>query len=73
MVPLQVLGASCDSKFSHLAWIQTDRKAGGLGDLTYPLIADIRKTMARDYNVLIESEVLVRPMTQRSTVVADRI
>jgi peroxiredoxin (alkyl hydroperoxide reductase subunit C) len=29
---------SVDSQFSHLAWIQTDRKEGGLGDLTYPLV-----------------------------------
>ena len=29
----QVLGVSVDSQFAHLAWIQTDRKAGGLGDL----------------------------------------
>jgi len=48
----EVLGVSVDSQFSHLAWIQTDRKSGGLGDLAYPLVADLLKTISSDYNVL---------------------
>jgi peroxiredoxin (alkyl hydroperoxide reductase subunit C) len=48
----EVLGVSVDSPFSHLAWIQTDRKSGGLGDLAYPLVADLLKTISSDYNVL---------------------
>ncbi|WP_341878832.1 peroxiredoxin [Synechococcus sp. UW140] len=50
----EVLGVSVDSQFSHLAWIQTDRKQGGLGDLAYPLVADLKKDVARAYNVLDE-------------------
>jgi peroxiredoxin 2/4 len=52
----EVLGVSVDSQFSHLAWIQTDRKSGGLGDLNYPLVADIQKTISTAYNVLIPEE-----------------
>jgi peroxiredoxin (alkyl hydroperoxide reductase subunit C) len=48
----EVLGVSVDSQFSHLAWIQTDRKLGGLGDLKYPLVADIKKEISAAYNVL---------------------
>jgi peroxiredoxin (alkyl hydroperoxide reductase subunit C) len=48
----EVLGVSVDSQFSHLAWIQTDRKEGGLGDLAYPLVADLKKEISTDYNVL---------------------
>jgi peroxiredoxin 2/4 len=48
----EVLGVSVDSEFSHLAWIQTDRKAGGIGDINYPLVADIKKEIASSYNVL---------------------
>ena len=48
----EVLGVSVDSEFSHLAWIQTDRKAGGVGDLNYPLVSDIKKTLSAGYNVL---------------------
>jgi len=52
----EVLGVSVDSQFSHLAWIQTDRKQGGLGDIAYPLVADLKKEIARAYNVLDEEE-----------------
>ena len=48
----EVLGVSVDSEFSHLAWIQTDRKAGGVGDLNYPLVSDIKKDISAAYNVL---------------------
>ena len=52
----EVLGVSVDSQFSHLAWVQTDRKQGGLGDINYPLVADLKKDIARAYNVLDEEE-----------------
>lgn len=48
----EVLGVSVDSEFSHLAWIQSDCKSGGVGDLAYPLVADLKKTISSDYNVL---------------------
>ncbi|MEB3281490.1 peroxiredoxin [Capilliphycus salinus ALCB114379] len=48
----QILGVSVDSEFSHLAWIQTDRKSGGVGDLKYPLVSDIKKEISAAYNVL---------------------
>ncbi|MBD2101709.1 peroxiredoxin [Leptolyngbya sp. FACHB-261] len=48
----EVLGVSVDSEYSHLAWIQSDRKAGGLGELKYPLVSDIKKEISTAYNVL---------------------
>jgi peroxiredoxin 2/4 len=48
----EILGISVDSEFSHLAWIQTDRKSGGVGDLNYPLVSDIKKEIGIAYNVL---------------------
>jgi peroxiredoxin (alkyl hydroperoxide reductase subunit C) len=48
----QVLGVSVDSEFSHLAWIQTDRKEGGIGEINYPLVSDIKKEISAAYNVL---------------------
>ena len=50
----EVLGVSVDSQFSHLAWVQTERKNGGLGDIAYPLVADLKKEIASAYNVLDE-------------------
>ncbi|XP_017891607.1 peroxiredoxin [Ceratina calcarata] len=50
----QVIGVSTDSHFSHLAWINTPRKQGGLGgDLGYPLLSDFNKEISTKYNVLI--------------------
>src|SRR5215831_9077251 len=48
----EVVGCSVDSEYSHLAWINTPRKEGGLGALSYPLLADITKEIARAYGVL---------------------
>ena len=51
-----LVGCSCDSHFSHLAFIQRSRKEGGLGGLSYPLLADYKKEIARSYDVLLEEE-----------------
>ncbi|RNA41959.1 cytochrome b-245 heavy chain, partial [Brachionus plicatilis] len=51
----EVVGVSTDSQFSHLAWINLDRKQGGLGGLKYPLLSDFNKTISRDYDVLVEN------------------
>jgi peroxiredoxin (alkyl hydroperoxide reductase subunit C) len=51
----QILGISVDSHFVHKAWVDTKREDGGLGgSLNYPLLADLNKTAARDYGVLLE-------------------
>ncbi|WP_128896144.1 peroxiredoxin [Longirhabdus pacifica] len=52
----EILGVSVDSKFSHRAWINTPRDSNGLGNIKFPLAADITKSVARDYGVLIEEE-----------------
>ena len=50
----EVLGISTDSHFTHLAWIKTPRTEGGLGQISYPLVADISKDISRAYGVLVE-------------------
>ncbi|CAG5117735.1 unnamed protein product, partial [Candidula unifasciata] len=52
----EVIGVSTDSHFSHLAWINTPKKKGGLEGLHYPLLLDFNKTISRDYGVLIEDQ-----------------
>jgi len=52
----EVIGVSVDSQFTHLAWINTPRKQGGLGGLSYPLVSDLNKKIARDYGVLTADE-----------------
>lgn len=50
----EVIAASCDSHFSHLAWVNTPRKAGGLGEMNIPLLADKSGKIAKDYGVYDE-------------------
>ena len=49
----EVLGVSVDSAHCHHAWLRTPKNSGGIQGVTYPLIADINKTIARDYDVLL--------------------
>src|SRR5450432_3322095 len=56
-----ILGASTDSKHSHKAWIKN-----GLGALNHPLIADFNKTIARDYEALLDNG-----MALRATIIID--
>ena len=56
----EILGCSVDSQFSHLAWTNLPRKEGGLGEIKYPLLADITKSIARSYGVLINDAVALR-------------
>ncbi|XP_054654086.1 thioredoxin-dependent peroxide reductase, mitochondrial isoform X2 [Dunckerocampus dactyliophorus] len=50
----EVVGVSVDSHFTHLAWTNTARKAGGLGNIHIPLLSDLNKQISRDYGVLLE-------------------
>jgi peroxiredoxin (alkyl hydroperoxide reductase subunit C) len=52
----EVLGVSTDSVHSHRAWINTPRDQNGLQGLRYPLAADFTKTVAREYDVLVEDK-----------------
>jgi peroxiredoxin (alkyl hydroperoxide reductase subunit C) len=56
----EVVGVSVDSPYTHLAWKNTPRNKGGLGDLDFPLFADLDKKNARDYEVLLENGVAAR-------------
>ncbi|KAH9522512.1 peroxiredoxin-2 [Dermatophagoides farinae] len=49
----EVVAVSVDSHFSHLAWCNTPRKQGGLGDMKMPIIADLTKKISGDYGVLL--------------------
>ncbi|MFY0687019.1 MAG: peroxiredoxin [Cyclobacteriaceae bacterium] len=47
-----VVGISCDSEETHLAWLYTEKSKGGIQGVTYPLVADLSKTIASNYGVL---------------------
>jgi peroxiredoxin (alkyl hydroperoxide reductase subunit C) len=56
----KVVGASIDSQFSHLAWKNTPRNKGGLGEIRYPLLADVTKDASCDYGVLLDGGIAAR-------------
>ena len=56
----EVLGISVDSQFSHLAWVQQPRNEGGVGDLAYPLVSDLKREIAEAYGVLSPDGVALR-------------
>lgn len=49
---VQVVGASCDTEETHLAWLMTPKENGGIEGVTYPLVADASKTVANNFGVL---------------------
>lgn len=48
----EVIGVSVDSHFTHHAWRKTPVENGGIGEIRYPLVADLTKSIAADYDVL---------------------
>lgn len=56
----EVIGVSVDSKFTHLAWKNTPLEDGGIGDIQYPLVADLNKNIARSYGILFGESVALR-------------
>jgi peroxiredoxin (alkyl hydroperoxide reductase subunit C) len=56
----EVIGVSVDSKFTHLAWKNTPVENGGIGDIQYPLVQDLNKSVARSYGILFNDEVALR-------------
>lgn len=49
---IAVVGASCDSEETHLAWLTTEKNKGGIEGVKYPLVADLSKSIASNYGVL---------------------
>ena len=49
---VQVIACSTDSDASHKAWLNLDKSEGGIKGITYPILADLNKTVSHNYNVL---------------------
>jgi peroxiredoxin 2/4 len=47
-----VVGCSIDSKFSHWAWLNTEKKNGGIKGVKYPILSDLSKTISSNFDVL---------------------
>jgi len=47
-----VVGCSVDSKFSHWAWLNTEKKDGGIKGVKFPLVSDLSKSISENFDVL---------------------
>src|ERR1700743_2712526 len=56
----EIIGVSVDSQFTHLAWKNTPVEKGGIGNIQFPMVADLTKSIARDYDVLLGGKVAFR-------------
>jgi alkyl hydroperoxide reductase subunit AhpC len=56
----KVVGVSVDSQHSHLAWINTPRRDGGLGEMKIPLVADLKKELSEKFGVLLDDGIAAR-------------
>ena len=53
---VEVVGVSVDSHFSHLAWLRTPKAKGGIEGVNYPIVSDLNKSIAANYDVLVEGK-----------------
>jgi len=56
----EIIGVSIDSQFSHWAWKNTPINQGGIGNIQYPLVADLDKNISRQYGVLLDAGIALR-------------
>lgn len=56
----EVIGVSVDSRFTHLAWKNTSVDNGGIGNVQYPLVEDLDKSIAKAYGILLNESVALR-------------
>ncbi len=59
-VNCELIGCSIDSHFSHLAWKNTPVNEGGIGNVQFPLVADLDKSIAKKYGVLLDGGIALR-------------
>lgn len=57
---VEVIGVSIDSQFTHLAWKNTPVDKGGIGQVRYTLVADIKHEICKAYDVEAEGGVAYR-------------
>ena len=56
----EVIGASVDSHYTHLAWKNTPREQGGIGQVQYPIVSDLDKNISNNYGILLPNGVALR-------------
>ncbi|MCY4357809.1 MAG: peroxiredoxin [Gammaproteobacteria bacterium] len=72
---VELIGVSIDSQYTHLAWRNTPLENGGIGEVDFPLVADVKHEIVQAYGVenadgvalrasfLIDREGIIQQMT----------
>ena len=56
----EVIACSTDSWFSHAAWLNTEKKEGGIKGVEYPIVSDFTKSISESYGVLLGGGMALR-------------
>lgn len=56
----EVIGVSVDSEYTHFAWKNTSHNEGGIGNIQFPLVADLTKKISESYGILLNDSVALR-------------
>jgi len=48
---VEIIGVSIDSQFSHYAWRNTPVEKGGIGSISFPLVADVKHEITLAYGI----------------------
>ncbi|MBM9520504.1 peroxiredoxin [Desulforhopalus vacuolatus] len=56
----EVISVSIDSHFTHLAWKNTPVNSGGIGDIRFPMVSDLDKSISQKYGVLLNNSIALR-------------
>ncbi|MDK9719818.1 MAG: peroxiredoxin [Rhodospirillales bacterium] len=56
----KLVGVSIDSHFTHLAWKNTPVEKGGLGNVQFPMVADINQSICKSYGVQLPGGMALR-------------
>ncbi len=64
---VNVIAISCDSHLAHRTWQQAPRAQDGIGQLGFPMVADMTRSVARQFDVLV-----AEAMPEAATIIVDR-
>ena len=48
---VQLIGVSLDSQFTHYAWRSTPVNKGGIGEVGFPMVADVSREIIKAYGI----------------------
>jgi len=57
---VQIIAVSVDSPYSHHAYRNTEVQNGGIGQVQFPIVSDLKKDIARAYDVLFNESIALR-------------